>query len=147
MKTIWDSSCREALLQRFKKLTPDRRPAWGKMTSAQVLAHLGDPMNVALGKKRAAPQRGAFSNPIIRTLIIYCIPWPKGAPTAPEFVHAHDEAFDHNLAALRTTFDEFVSAGERASFEAHPSFGRLTSKAWGRLTYRHLDHHLRQFGI
>jgi hypothetical protein len=147
MKTIWDVSCREDLLRRFEKLTPDRRPAWGKMTSAQVLAHLGDPMNAAMGKKSVAAKPGPFRNPVVRTLIIYCLPWPKGAPTAPEFVHAHDEAFDYNLAALRLTLDEFVATGESASFEAHPSFGRLSGKAWGRLTYRHLDHHLRQFGI
>lgn len=147
MKTIWDSSCREELLQRFEKLTADQRPAWGKMTPAQMLAHLGDPLNAAMGKKSVAPKPGAFGNPIVRTLIIYCLPWPKGAPTAPEFVHAHPEVFESNLSALRSTLDEFVAAGESTSFEAHPSFGRLSNKAWGRLVYRHLDHHLRQFGI
>lgn len=147
MNTIWDSGCRQQLLARFEKLTPEARPAWGQMTAAQMLAHLADPIKTAMGAKTAAVKPGAFSNPIVRTLIIYCLPWPKGAPTAPEFIHSHDEHFGDNLTALRITLEEFVASGEGTRKEPHPSFGRLSGKAWGRLVYRHLDHHLRQFGI
>lgn len=147
MKTIWDPGCRQELLGRFEKLTSDRHPAWGSMTAAQVLGHLADPLNAAMGKKSVAPKPGPFSNPVIRTLIIYWMPWPKGAPTAPEFVHAHEEDFNSNLSALHATVEEFVAAGVNASRQPHPAFGQLSGKAWGRLVYRHLDHHLRQFGI
>jgi len=147
MKTIWEPACRQEILDRFEKFTSDRRPACGSMTAAQTLAHLTDPMKTALGEIKAAAQPGPFRNPIFRTLIIYCLPWPKGAPTAPEFVHAHEEHFADNLTALRSTLDKFVKAGEGAHHEPHPSFGRLSGRAWGRLTYRHLDHHLRQFGM
>jgi hypothetical protein len=147
MKTIWDPACREELLARFEKLTPDGRPAWGSMNAAQMLAHLADPMKAAMGSKPVAVKPSAFSNPIVRTLIIYCLPWPKGAPTAPEFVHAHEEHFGQNLIGLRKTLDEFVAGRDGAPRKPHPAFGQLSRKAWGRLVYRHLDHHLRQFGI
>ncbi len=74
------------------------------------------------------------------------MPWPKGAPTAPEFIHAHEEHFGDNLTALHATLEEFVASGDSARREPHPAFGQLSGKAWGRLVYRHLDHHLRQFG-
>jgi Protein of unknown function (DUF1569) len=147
MKTIWDAGSRQQILARFEKLTPDLRPAWGSMTSAQVLAHLADPMKAAMGQKAVVPKPGAFSNPIVRSLIIYCLPWPKGAPTAPEFIHAHEEPFEYNLSALRATLEEFVASGESTRREPHPAFGQLSGRAWGRLMYRHLNHHLRQFGI
>jgi hypothetical protein len=147
MKTIWDPGCRQEILARFEKLTPDRRPAWGSMTTAQMLGHLADPMKAAMGQKTVAPKQSAFSSPIIRTMIIYCLPWPKSAPTAPEFIHAHEEHFEDNLSAFRATVGEFGAGGEGARREPHPAFGQISGKAWGRLMYRHLDHHLRQFGI
>jgi Protein of unknown function (DUF1569) len=147
MKTIWDPGCRQQILARFERLTPDARPAWGHMTAAQMLAHLADPLKAAMGSKTVAAKPSAFSNPIVRTLVIYWMPWPKGAPTAPEFIHAHEEHFADNLTALRATLKEFVASGDSARREPHPAFGQLSGKAWGRLVYRHLDHHLRQFGI
>ena len=99
------------------------------------------------GLSRGAAKPGAFSNPIVRTLIIYCLPWPKSAPTAPEFIHDRDEPFEHNMSAFRLTLEEFVRSGADTPKEPHPAFGQLSGKAWGRLVYRHLDHHLRQFGI
>jgi hypothetical protein len=147
MKTIWDPDCRQQILARLERLTPYARPVWGQMTAAQMLAHLADPLKAAMGSKTVSVKSSAFSNPIVRTLIIYCMPWPKGAPTAPEFIHAHEEHFGDNLIALRTTLEEFVASGDSARRKPHPAFGQLSEKAWGRLVYRHLDHHLRQFGI
>lgn len=147
MKTIWNPGCRQEILARFDKLTPDRRPVWGRMTSAQMLAHVVDPIKTAMGEKTVAPKPGAFSNPIVRTLIIFCLPWPKGAPTAPEFIHAHEEPFEYNLSAMRAAVEEFAAVGEAAHRHPHPAFGQISGRAWGRLMYRHLDHHLRQFGI
>ena len=147
MKTIWDPGCRQQLLARFEKLTPDGRPAWGRMTAAQMLAHLADPLKAAMGSKTVVAKTSALSNPIVRTLIIYCLPWPKGAPTAPEFIHDREEPFEYNMSAFRATLEEFVASGGGARREPHPAFGQLSGKTWGRLVYRHLDHHLRQFGI
>jgi hypothetical protein len=147
MKTIWDPSLRSELLSRFEKLTTDRRPAWGSMTAGQMIAHVADPMKAALGEMTVAMKPGLFSNPIVRHFIIYWSPWPKGAPTAPEFLHSHPEDLEAGLAALRETLERFVAARKDASRKPHPAFGLLSGRAWGRLMYRHLDHHLRQFKI
>jgi hypothetical protein len=31
--------------------------------------------------------------------------------------------------------------------QAHPMFGELNQKQWGKLIYIHLNHHLNQFGV
>lgn len=146
MKTIWDPACRCALLARLEKLTPDCRPAWGRMTCPQMIAHLADPMIAAMGDKPVAPKSGPLRNPLLRHLVIYWMPWPKGAPTAPEFLHSDAPDFKENLAALRAALDRFAAFGKEARREPHPAFGDISHQAWGRLMYRHLDHHLRQFG-
>jgi len=146
MLTIWDPRCREDLLTRYEQLTPDKRPTWGQMTCAQMIAHVVDPLKAAMGEKAVEPKPGPFRNPILRHMIIYWLPWPRGAPTAPEFVHTDDPDFKASLALLRVTVEEFAAGGEHEHREPHPAFGNLSHKAWGRLTYRHLEHHLRQFG-
>jgi hypothetical protein len=146
MMTIWDSTCRKELLARFESLTPDRRPVWGSMTCAQMITHVADPLKAAMGEKAVAPKPGPFRNPVLRYMIIYWLPWPKGAPTAPEFIHTDEPDFKEGLATLRATVEQFAAADKGARREPHPAFGVLSHKAWGRLTYRHLEHHLRQFG-
>ena len=147
MKSIWDASSRNEILARLEKLTPDRRPLWGRMTAAQMVAHAADPLCAALGEVEAAPKPGPFRNPLLRYLIIYWMPWPKGAPTAPEFVHEEAADLPEKLAALRSTMERFAARGERGPWKPHVVFGELSGKDWGCLTYRHLDHHLRQFGV
>ena len=147
MKTIWNPADREGLLLRFDKLTSDRRPAWGNMTAPQMIVHVADPMKTALGEMAAPFKRGLFSNAVVRHFIIYWSPWPKGAPTAPEYIHHESGDLEAGKAELRKTLERFVAAGEDADHEPHPAFGRLSGRAWGRLTYRHLDHHLRQFQL
>jgi len=147
MKTIWDPAHCKNVLARLESLSADRKPLWGNMTYSHMIAHLADPIKAALGEKTVQPKPGAFSNPIVRHLIIYWAPWPKGAPTAPEFLHSADENLGDGMAELRKALDRFVASGERGPYKAHPAFGRISGRAWGRLMYRHLDHHLRQFGV
>jgi hypothetical protein len=147
MKTIWDPAHRKRVLARLEHLSTDRKPLWGSMTCAHMIAHLADPIKTALGEKEVQPKRSPLSNPILRHLIIYWTPWPKGAPTAPEYVHSGDENLEEGMAELRNALDRFIAHGKDAPYEAHPAFGQISGKAWGRLTYRHLDHHLRQFGV
>lgn len=147
MKTIWDPSCRAELFSRLAGLTLDCHPLWGSMNPSHMLAHCADPMRSAMGELAVAAKPGPFRKPVLRYLIIYWLPWPKGVPTAPEFLHPEPGAFDQNLSNLCQTIERFAQRGDRGPFEEHPAFGRLSGKDWGRLTYRHLDHHLRQFGL
>jgi hypothetical protein len=146
MKTVWDAETRTELMQRMNRLKPDMPPQWGKMNAAQMVGHVMDPMRAAMGEMKVADKKTPFRFAPLRWLIIYKLPWPKGAPTAPEFIHQGNEDLQKNLALLKATLDRFA-AFHRRNLEAHPAFGSLTDRDWGCLTWRHMDHHLRQFGL
>jgi hypothetical protein len=148
MKTFWDRSTREEICARVAKLSPDARPQWGKFTSAQMLAHLNDAMRMATGELATAAKPTPLKRWPVKQLVVYLMPWPKGAPTAPELLARCSQA---DLATEQAQFKQIAdqlatkSASER--WPEHPAFGALTHKAWGVLKYRHADHHLRQFGL
>ena len=98
-----------------------------------------------LGQNAGLPNTPFRSRPL-QQLIIYVVPWPKGAPTAPEFIVTGDGDINDRRAALRAAIDKFASRGESQTFQPHAAFGVLSPKDWGALAYRHLDHHLTQFG-
>ncbi|MFN0170035.1 MAG: DUF1569 domain-containing protein [Bryobacteraceae bacterium] len=147
MKTIWDPAARAELLERLDKLTPRHKVRWGSMTATQALLHLADPMRGALGEIEVQSKPGPFRHPLVRHAIIYWMPWPKGAPTAPEFIHKEEGDWQQARQALRDTIVRFAARGQTGSFRPHPAFGAISAKDWGALQWRHLDHHLRQFGI
>lgn len=146
METIWDAGTRSALEQRLGQLRPDSRPSWGRMNVIGMLAHCAGAMEMALGERAVRPKPGPFRNALARYLVIYLMPWPKGAPTAPELLFAEPGEFEANRRNLLAALDRMV-ARRGQGFADHAAFGKLSDKDWGCLTWRHLDHHFRQFGV
>ncbi len=118
------------------------------MTAPQMLAHLCDQMRHTLGDRPVAPRSGPRRLPLVKHLVIYLLPWPKGKIKGPEeaFVTPPGD-WDEDLAMLEILVERFVKAGSRAEWPPHALFGRLSRRTWGRFCYRHFDHHLRQFGV
>ena len=84
----------------------------------------------------------------IKQLVIYVLPFPKGAPTAPELLARCDKAdLEIEQAAFRALAAAVAAKPATDAWPEHPAFGALTHKAWGVLAWRHADHHLRQFGV
>ena len=82
----------------------------------------------------------------LKHLIIYVLPFPKGAPTAPELKPSVSESLEEERTALLKLLER-IGAGPREGVgPAHPLFGSMTWREWGVVTYKHADHHLRQFG-
>ena len=115
------------------------------MTAPQMLAHLADWMLMAKGQLETAPKNRALSFPPIKQLAIYWLPFPKGIPTAPELISRKPLAWPVERAAVRRHVESFENLP--TSWPEHPVFGKMTARAWCVLGYRHMDHHLRQFGI
>ncbi|HEX8695855.1 MAG TPA: DUF1569 domain-containing protein [Longimicrobium sp.] len=146
-KTIFDPEARASLLARMERIPPDRAPAWGKMSAPQMLCHVSDALRSALGDLPVRSKgKKLFTHPVMRWLLIYVLPWPKGAPTAPELLTTGPAEWRADLAAFRELAERMAARDPGGAWPAHPLFGALSGKAWGDLTYRHLDHHLRQFG-
>ncbi len=148
MLNLFDENDRKPILDRLARLQPSATRRWGKMTPSQALAHLVIAMESAGG---LGSQRQLLLGKVVSPLILWKVldekPFAHGAPTDPSFVVSDERDFETEKARLVAAIDRLVARGpEKAAESVHPFFGRLGSEQWGRLTYKHLDHHLRQFG-
>ena len=101
---------------------------------------------MALGELPVRPKnKRAFQTFPLKHLALYVIPFPKGAPTAPELLAGQPGDFEADRARLRALLEQFGTGPEEGPGPAHPLFGPLSRKEWGVLVYKHTDHHLRQF--
>jgi hypothetical protein len=148
MPTIFDGVRQQELVARARNLSQQTPARWGKFTATKMLAHVNDALRMALADLPVRSRKTPFKNAFARLMIIHLLPFPKGAPTAPELLARCDSA---EFEAERTAFAELVmrvgSRKEVTNWPEHPAFGPMTKKDWGVLGYKHVHHHFRQFGI
>ena len=148
MKSLFSESATEEILNRLDQLSPNAERAWGKMSVEQMLSHCQGPLEVSMGTK-PLKKPNAFIALLMKSFkktMYNDIPWKKGVPTAKEFIVTSEKDFmveKDKLTALITTFKKDEA---NAPWVVHPVFGAFTKEQWGQLNYKHLDHHLRQFG-
>ena len=147
MKSLWHDDARRDLRRRIASLSPDAKAGWGRMSAPEMVAHLTETARMALGELPCATKRLPFRYPPLKQLIVYLAPFPKGAPTAPELLRGTPGEWPADIARLETLLDRLVARDPSRPWPDHPAFGRLSARAWGVLTYKHVDHHLRQFGV
>lgn len=149
MKSLFNPADREALAHRLAALEPDSARLWGKMDPAQMLLHC------ALGLEAAMADRpvkqallGRLLMPFLRGMIFGDRPFKRNSPTDASFVVADRRQFETERIRLATVIDRFIQRGPEAAAKVnHLFFGRLSGDEWGILMHKHLDHHLRQFGV
>jgi uncharacterized protein DUF1569 len=117
------------------------------MTAHQMLAHLADWMRMAKGEIKTATRDHPFRYPPLKQLAIYWLPFPKGVQTSPELIGRIPREWSIEQAAVRQHVQSFENLNPRVMWPSHPVFGKMTEQAWCVFAYRHMDHHLRQFGI
>ena len=147
MKTLWNAPARQDVRQRLARLTPGSNRRWGTMSAPQMIAHLVDAMRMAIGELPVPSKTLPLRYTPIKQLVIYCLPFPKGAPTAPQLVSRAPGDWPSECATLLTLIERFAEGDRGAAWPEHPAFGRLTGSNWGVLAYRHIDHHFKQFGV
>jgi hypothetical protein len=147
VKTLWRASDRDEVRQRARRLVPGATPAWGRMNAPQMIAHVTDQLRMSLGRLPVASVSSPFRFPPLKQLAVYWLPWPKGAPTLPELLARSPGAWGTEIDELSQLVDDFGTRDAREPWPVHPIFGAMSREAWGRLGYRHLDHHFRQFRI
>jgi hypothetical protein len=146
MKTLWQEDVRRELTARLEKLSPAAPAEWGKMNASQMLAHLNNSFLMATGELPVKSKKLPIRFTPLKQLIIYVLPFPKGAPTARELISRDPGNWDIERENLRNRINGFTTADRIDLAAEHPAFGRMTPKTWGVLGYRHIDHHFRQFG-
>lgn len=146
MPTIWNDADRQTLITRIRHVSPDAQAQWGRMTARGMLAHLHECARMALGELDVPARKLPIRHPPLKQFIIYLMPFPKGAPTAPELVQRQADDWMAELVDLEAAMDRLAAKSAAADWPDHPAFGTMSRRAWGTLVYRHTDHHLRQFG-
>jgi hypothetical protein len=147
MKTIFNPRDHLRLHDRIQRLQMTSQAQWGRMTPLQMVAHLSDSLKMASGELEVAPKKVPFRFSPLKELVLYVLPVPKGVPTSPELIARQPGDWSGEIAALREELNGLVERGAEALAPVHPAFGRMSAKQWGVLIYRHMDHHLRQFGV
>lgn len=150
MHSLWNEPDRRDLLGRFDRLKPDTRPEWGKMSAQQMLTHMGDSMRMTIGAVKIELRRTPLRFTPIKQLVIYGLPsTPRHLPTASELQKTQPGVWTDDLRELKELVRRAVARYDQrtARWPEHPLFGKLSPRAWGVLTYKHLDHHLKQFGV
>ncbi|MEP6592152.1 MAG: DUF1569 domain-containing protein [Acidobacteriota bacterium] len=136
--------------ERLERLQPDSPRLWGKMTAPQAVAHCSAGFELALGDKRSPRMFvgrivGAF---VKRMALGNDDPFRRNSPTVPGLVVADRRELAAERARLRGLIARFAAAGPAGcTTNPHSFFGRLSPEEWAVLMYKHVDHHLRQFGV
>nr|WP_154892525.1 DUF1569 domain-containing protein [Paenibacillus xylanexedens] len=148
MKTIFDLSAAKEILGRIDQLEQDVQPGWGRMNAAQMLAHCSSFQDIATGKARSARSLlgivvGKFAKPIFYN----DKPLPRNMSTIPSMMIVDTREFEVEKEKLKQNIMTLQREGLKNGAFPHPFFGRITSEEWGKGIYKHLDHHLKQFGV
>jgi hypothetical protein len=134
---------------RLATLRADSPRQWGKMTPPQAVAHLAIGLEGALGDVKLPRMfvGRLFGRLAKRQALGNDEPIMRNAPTAPGLIVSDARDFERERARLLQLIDRFAVGPSACTSFPHPFFGPLTPAEWAVLEYKHLDHHLRQFGV
>ncbi len=149
MRSLFDPPDRQSVLVRLGQLQSGAPRQWGKMNAAQMLAHCSVAMEMATGETpRKQKLIGKLLSPFVRSSLLGEKPFGKNSPTDPAFIVTEEKDFEAEKQRLARLVNTFCDSGpEKASAHTHSFLGRLRGEQWGVMMYKHLDHHLRQFGV
>lgn len=147
MGSILNETDRAAISTRLRTLSASSVGRWGTLDVVGMLQHLSLSTRMALGDMPVASvNKRAFQVFPLKHLILYVLPFPKGAPTANELKPITTTSVDEERAELLELLERIGTGPRDGAGPAHPLFGTLSWREWGVVTYKHADHHLKQFG-
>jgi hypothetical protein len=149
MKNLFDKNAYAEITSRINSLTPQSQRQWGKMDVAQMLAHCKEAFKVPLSDKKMPRMFiGLLMGWMIKSKLHNESPWKQNLPTAPNFIIKDRRDFEKEKQELMKLINQFHNGGpEKVGRFPHPMFGTFTTEQWGKSMYKHLDHHLQQFGV
>ncbi len=147
VKNLFDPAVKQEIVTRINKLTPTSQRKWGKMDVAQMLAHLQLPLGIAFGTMTVKGNiLMKLLLPFFKKSLYDAKPWKQGLPTAKTFIMTGQfKNFEQEKNQLLDQINNFTESNMING--KHPVFGRLTKEQWSKATWKHIDHHLKQFGV
>jgi hypothetical protein len=149
MKNLFQPEAVGEVISRIDKLQPSAERQWGKMDVAQMMAHCSAGLDLASGRLvRPRLFIGRLIGSLIRPIYSNEKPMSKNSPTDKSLVISDPRDFNREQEQLKARVRQFHQGGEaQCTKHPHPFFGALTPQEWATGMYKHLDHHLRQFGV
>ena len=149
MQSLFDNQTHQEVLNRIEQLHENTVPLWGKMQVNQMTKHCQLPLEVANGTL-------ALNKPNMLMKLVFKMvkptmyndkAWKPSLPTAKEVVVHEAGTFATEKEKLVTAINEFSKKSTNLHWPEHPAFGKFSTDQWGKMQYKHLDHHLKQFGV
>lgn len=150
MKNLFELTTANEVKERIVRLGPNSQRQWGKMTAPQALAHCANTMEWAVGdRKEPRMFIGRILGPLVKSRVLKGDePMRRNAPTTKSLVISDERDLAKERQRLCVLIDRFSTGGPQGCTKhPHTFFGPLTPEEWSRLMYKHLDHHLQQFGV
>ncbi|HCT60431.1 MAG TPA: DUF1569 domain-containing protein [Acidobacterium sp.] len=150
-ENLLDAAVAGQIKTRIDRLTPESERHWGRMSVAQMLTHCCTSMQWAVGE--VVPERLPFAARLMGRLVKPLAlrdgePMRRNSPTAKSLIVETEPNFVDEQQRLLTLIDSFVAGGASGcTRKPHSFFGEMTPQEWAKLMHKHLDHHLRQFGV
>ena len=149
MKSLFNPQDSNEIIERFNKLGPNIKPQWGKMNATQMLAHCTAPLQMAHGEIQS--KRGLIGflfGKMIKKKYLAGASFEKNLPTDPKFLFPDASDFEKEKQKLIAKIQDFAKKGPNGITKGkHSFFGVMTPQVWDLIQYKHLDHHLKQFGV
>lgn len=150
MKNLFEDDTVIEIKKRMEDLRPDSERRWGKMSPAQAMAHCTAGIELALGERRP-PRKliGFILGPMIKSKAFQeSEPMRRNSPTVDGLIVKDERDLELERERLKDIIDRFAATGpEGCTSHPHSFFGKLTPEEWSAWMYKHLDHHLQQFGV
>jgi hypothetical protein len=148
MKTIFEPAIRKELIERVNKLTVHSPRVFGKMKPEQALHHINSAFQMYLGELSAPYHGNNFKAAVMRLFAFSPIPIPREkAPASPPLISEATYNIETEKSKFANLLERATAKSKTAEWPIHPFFGKLTAEQYGKLGYKHTDHHLQQFGV
>jgi hypothetical protein len=147
--TLFDTNNYNSIITRIQRLKPDTQAKWGKMNVSQMMAHCSAALDAATGRMEGSKTfMGKYLGPLFKKQFYGPKPYGKGVPTDKKFIITDQRDFFKEKQRLLDGITDFYNRKETGDLVLiHPFFGKLTAEQYSAGMYKHLDHHLSQFGV
>ena len=136
---------RDSIRARIQALSATTPPRWGRMSADQMLWHCNQVLSTSLDDIQVVPRRPPIPVPVLK-FMLFNLPWPHGAPTAPEYQSEVSRDFEAERKRCLELIDRLTARKIEEDGWGPAVFGKISGREWSRLQAKHLDHHLKQFG-
>lgn len=146
MKSIFEENTIKELVERIDNLNENSQRNWGKMTVGQMAWHCQYPLKISIENKKSSKKGNFLAQLFFKKSMYNDKPWRKNLPTAPQLKAKEPKNFIDEIKVLKQLTLDTHQLKSRAEWNPHPFFGTFSKEQWGQMQYKHLNHHLTQFG-